>query len=93
MGWDLDRLLEPDLSHNSIDTIQSGVFQSLKSLQSLKLDGNILSSVPSPFFASLTKLTHLHLDGNPIGKIQATDVALPKLKELSLVHCGITEFF
>jgi Leucine-rich repeat (LRR) protein len=90
----LSELQVIDLSHNTIRTIPTRLFQSVSSLETLHLDSNWLSSIPNSLLRnSLFNLKTLTFNANPIVRIREDETSsygFPGLEILTINDANIT---
>eukprot|EP00752_Nemacystus_decipiens_P006649 g5977.t1 len=78
------------LNDNELETLPSGVFDSLTALRSLRLSANGLTSLPSGLFHSLTELEDLFLQDNELMTLPSGIFdSLTKLLELCAMSNGL----
>lgn len=75
---DFTNLLNLDLSHNKISTLNQEDFLPLAKLENVDLSHNSISEMDYEIFNSSTKLKSLHLEANPIRNIDCSTLALIK---------------
>lgn len=80
-----DKLVELQLNHNKLSSVNNKTFIGLKSLKVLNLRGNFLEDLPDRLFAPLSHLEELDLGQNRISRIdQACFEGLTALRILYL---------
>lgn len=85
---DLPELQVLDLSRTEISKLPTAVFQPLKALKTLNLEGNLFHDVPKKALRFAPNLRELSLDDNPLSDLTELNSfpELPKLEKLNLTH-------
>lgn len=86
----LQRLLQLDLSLNSLQLLEEAAFGGLRSLDLLDLSDNRLETLHPQAFAGLARLQHLQLNRNALLRLQQRlFLPLQRLRVLFLEHNGL----
>ncbi|XP_077294897.1 uncharacterized protein LOC143917287 [Arctopsyche grandis] len=82
-----------DMSHNSIESVDSTMFQDIQFLLSLDLSGNKLTILSDNLFSSICNLQVLDLSSNPVrANFKELLHYLPITRSLSLSNIGLKTF-
>ncbi|XP_026681303.1 chondroadherin-like protein [Diaphorina citri] len=103
-----EKLVELQLNHNKLSSVNNKTFIGLKSLKVLNLRGNFLEDLPGRLFAPLSHLEELDLGQNRISrhkfgqvkkiigvdnnKTETTSSDFDKIKQLVLTNQNLKEF-